>query len=154
MAFLFSFFIFFAFSGPEGKLQSIEFSNGSLLKVEVARTEKQKTRGLMGRTRLPENQGMLFVFKKPQKLLFWTKKTYIPLSLGFFDRNYVLREIHFMQPQSIMERNPKINTYKSSCLCQYAIEVNRGWFFRNKIKIGDRFWIKKSGKKAIKSKKS
>ena len=142
MTFLNSFFVFFVFSSPGRKFQDVKFSNGTLLKVEIARTKKEKTQGLMGRTHLPENQGMLFIFERPQKLSFWTKGTYIPLSLGYFDKNYVLKEIHFMEPQNLMEKNPKINTYKSSCHCQYAMEVNRGWFSKNKIKIGDQFLIK------------
>ncbi len=145
--FLSLFFVFFVFPDSGKKLQTVQFSNGSLLKVEIAHTEKEKAKGLMGKTHLPGNQGMLFIFKNPRKLLFWTKKTYIPLSIGYFDENHVLREIHFMEPQNIMERNPEINTYQSSCLCQYAIEVNRGWFMKNNIGIGDRFSIRRPKKK-------
>lgn len=147
MIFINLFFVFFAISEPEKKLETLQFTNGSLLKVEVANTENEKATGLMGRTYLPRNQGMLFIFKEPKKLFFWTKNTYISLSIGFFDENYILKEIHFMKPQNMMELNSKINSYQSSCHCQYAIEVNRGWFLRNKIKIGDRFLIKKSKEK-------
>ncbi len=147
MIFLTSLFIFFAFPGSGRKLQTVQFNNGSLLKVEIARTEEEKARGLMDKTHLAEDQGMLFVFKKPKKLFFWTKKTYIPLSIGYFDKDRVLKEVHFMKPQNMMERDPKINTYSSSCQCQYAIEVNRGWFRKNKIKPGDWFSIKKPKKK-------
>lgn len=141
------FFTFFIIPDSRDKLQTVRFSNGSLLKVEIAHTEKEKAKGLMERTYLPKDQGMLFIFKNPRKLLFWTKKTYIPLSIGYFDENYVLKEIHFMEPQNMMERHPEVNTYQSSCRCQYAIEVNRGWFVKNKIKIGDRFSIRKPNKK-------
>lgn len=141
-------FIFFGISDSGKKLETLQFSNGSLLKVEVARTEEEKVKGLMGRTYLPRNQGMLFIFKKPKKLVFWTKNTYISLSIGFFDKNYVLKEIHFMEPQDMMKLNSKINSYQSSCRCQYAVEVNRGWFLKNKIKIGDHFLIQKPNKKS------
>ena len=151
MIFLISLFVFFAFPDSGKKLQTVQFSNGSLLKVEVVRTEEEKARGLMDRTHLPENQGMLFIFKEPKKLFFWTKKTYIPLSLGYFDKNYILKEVHFMKPQNMMEQNPEINTYSSSYQCQYAIEVNKGWFLKNKIKIGDQFSIRKPKKKSNKT---
>ena len=147
MIFLNLFFIFFIVPVSGEKLQTLQFSNGSTLKVEVARTEKEKAKGLMEKTSLPENQGMLFIFKKPQKLFFWTKKTYLSLSIGFFDKDYVLKEIHFMEPQNMMKLNSKVNTYQSSCQCQYAIEVNREWFLRNKVKIGDRFSIQKPKEK-------
>ena len=134
--------VFLFLSTAEGKFYKINFNNEKTLNVEVALTNRERARGLMDRKYLPENHGMLFVFKEPQVLVFWTKRTYIALDIGFFDKNRVLREIHSMEPQNMVEKNPKINVYKSSCLCQYAIEVNRGWFKKNKIKIGDHFLLK------------
>src|SRR3546814_13588706 len=51
--------------------------------VEVARTDAEQDRGLMFRTSLPENGGMLFPFKKPRIGRFWMKNTLIPLDMIF-----------------------------------------------------------------------
>jgi hypothetical protein len=53
------------------------------LQVEIARTEKERARGLMRRRSLPDGKGMLFVFERDQILSFWMKDTLIPLSIAF-----------------------------------------------------------------------
>ncbi len=54
-----------------------------LFNVEVARTEEEQDRGLMFRTSLPEDGGMIFPFKKPRIGSFWMKNTLIPLDMIF-----------------------------------------------------------------------
>lgn len=51
--------------------------------VEVARTDEEQAKGLMFRTSLPENGGMLFPFAKPKYASFWMKNTLIPLDMVF-----------------------------------------------------------------------
>jgi len=51
--------------------------------VEVARTDEEQDRGLMFRTSLPEDGGMIFPFKKPRIGSFWMKNTLIPLDMFF-----------------------------------------------------------------------
>jgi uncharacterized membrane protein (UPF0127 family) len=51
--------------------------------VEVARTEAEQDRGLMFRTSLPADGGMIFPFEKPRIGIFWMKNTLIPLDMFF-----------------------------------------------------------------------
>jgi uncharacterized protein len=51
--------------------------------VEVARTPAEQAQGLMNRTSLPANGGMLFPFPKPKYASFWMKNTFIPLDMIF-----------------------------------------------------------------------
>ena len=51
--------------------------------VEIARTPEEQAKGLMFRTSLPENGGMLFPFEKPRFASFWMKNTLIPLDMFF-----------------------------------------------------------------------
>jgi hypothetical protein len=51
--------------------------------VEVARTEAQQEQGLMGRTELAADRGMLFPFSAPKFAAFWMKNTLIPLDMLF-----------------------------------------------------------------------
>lgn len=51
--------------------------------VEVAHTEAEQQRGLMFRTSLPADGGMVFPFAKPRFASFWMKNTLIPLDMIF-----------------------------------------------------------------------
>lgn len=144
------FLIPFALAKLEKK--SIHFSNGKSLSVEVAQSSSDRQKGLMGRTELKENTGMLFVFKRPQQLSFWMKNTYIPLSIGFFDENKKLFDIQKMEPvKSVMDQDVK--HYRSRGRAKYALEVNQGWFARNGIKKGMTFQFLKMPKAKPQKKK-
>lgn len=98
------------------------------LRLEWADTYKERQQGLMDRTRLSENAGMMFVFETPKTYCFWMKNTLIPLSVGFIDAQGKLVQINDMQPKSLQH-----HCAKQPIL--YALEVNQGWFERNNVKI-------------------
>ena len=110
-----------------------------IIQVEIADTQRKRTRGLMYRkSPLLKDQGMLFVFPSSQVLSFWMKNTYIPLSIGFFNSKKELLEVQEMHPESILLIEPR-KTYKSRLPAKYALEMNKGWFSKNKIKLGTKF---------------
>jgi uncharacterized protein len=103
---------------------------GTHLKAEVADTPESLSNGLMYRSALPEEQGMLFILGPAEQASFWMKNTKIPLSIGFIDGNAILREEHDMQPFD--ERTTRSAT---NDIC-YALEVNQGWFQKHHIDPG------------------
>ncbi len=113
------------------KIQKIIIHNKKLI-VEIADTPKAHQRGLMFRKSLADNHGMLFIFEYREILSFWMKNTYIPLDIGFFDENKKLIEYHTMKPRSL-------DSTTSSKEAKYALEVNKNWFKKNKIKKGMKF---------------
>lgn len=110
---------------------------GKVLRVELAKTSAEHAHGLMFRFRLPEDEGMLFIFESEDRRSFWMKNTYIDLSIGYFNKEKVLVDIQEMKGTSVMESMPP--SYPSAKPAMYALEMTKGWFTKNKIKIGDRF---------------
>ncbi|HEV3477076.1 MAG TPA: DUF192 domain-containing protein, partial [Rubrobacteraceae bacterium] len=103
------------------------------VQVEIADTDPERQRGLMGRTALPEDQGMLFVFGGEQELSFWMKNTLIPLSIAYIDSEGRIVDI---QDMKTLDDDPP--HYVSAEPARYALEVNQGFFEERGIEVGDR----------------
>jgi len=100
------------------------------LHVEVAESFYEHARGLMYRTHLAPDSGMLFVFEKPETLSFWMLNTLIPLDIAFLDSNFVIIDIKHGRP---LDTTP----IKSSKPCLYALETNLNYFKKHQVKTGD-----------------
>lgn len=107
------------------------------IQVEVADSDEKRSYGLMFRETMPDNVGMLFIFDNEAPRSFWMKNTLIPLSIAYFDRDKILREIIDMEPAPLGTARPK--SYPSRTNSMFALEMNRGWFERNEIRPGVRF---------------
>lgn len=102
------------------------------LKIEIADTPDLQQQGLMFRKNLPNDQGMLFKFRRPQRLSFWGLNTYLPLDIAFIDEDGVIESIERIKPMSM-----KMVVSQSS-RCNRAIETNEGFFKYHGIKPGDK----------------
>ncbi len=121
---------------PQFKKEYIQLGQKKI-SVEIAETNQQLEYGLMHRTSLKEDQGMLFIFKDEQILSFWMKNTLIDLSIGYFSRKKVLNEVIEMKSTSLLQTN--FPSYPSQQPAMYALEMNKGWFSKNKIKTKTAF---------------
>jgi uncharacterized membrane protein (UPF0127 family) len=100
------------------------------VKVELARTEAERQRGLMFRQKLDGGTGMLFLFEHMSRLSFWMKNTYIPLDMLFFDDKKKLLYIEEnAEPLTTNARGPDFDT-------QYVLEVPGGWCKSQGIEVG------------------
>ncbi|MDC7126414.1 MAG: DUF192 domain-containing protein [Spirochaetales bacterium] len=104
--------------------------NGINIDAEIADTQEARQTGLMNRKSMEDNHGMLFIFDRDQKLSFWMKNTYIPLSVAYVSSEGVIMEIHDMHPESLRPVD-SVNSVR------YALEMNQGWFEKNHIEPGD-----------------
>ncbi len=103
--------------------------------VEVARTPAQIEQGLKYRRRLPKDRGMLFIFPRPAERSFWMKDTLIPLSIAFIDRKGRIIDIRDMEPDGGGKSHSPGRPFL------HALEMNRGWFEKNNVRVGDRLDI-------------
>ena len=121
-------------SSPASGTVRIGASGGSVeVEVEVADDMEEMQKGLMGRTALAEDAGMLFVYPEERELSFWMKDTLIPLSIAFMDAEGRIVDIQDMK--ALDDRPPH---YTSAEPARYALEVNEGFFDERGVEVGDR----------------
>ncbi len=120
-------------SAPEGStIIAITGSTGerSEVEVEIADDQAEQRRGLMERTELAENAGMLFVFDREEPRSFWMRNTLIPLSIAYIASDGRIVDIQNMQPLDE-------TSHPSAAPAQYALEVNQGFFAERGIEVGN-----------------
>lgn len=127
--------------------------------LDVATTPDQLKWGLMGRTTLPTDGGMLFDFHASKPLTFWMFNCLVDMSVAFLDEEHVIREIHDMlaYPEEMDKTRPVKNVadlalypsddpavvfFKDKAVTsflpsRYAFEVAKGWFAKHHVEPGD-----------------
>jgi uncharacterized membrane protein (UPF0127 family) len=111
---------------------------GQQIMLEVARTPQQQAMGLMYRTSLAPDRGMLFAFVPPQPVNFWMKNTLIPLDMVFL-RDGQVKAIAENVPPCTTEPCP---TYGSKVAIDQVIELRGGRAAELGLKVGDRVNVK------------
>lgn len=104
---------------------------GHQLQAEYADTFLQRQRGLMGRSELASDSGMLFRFDEVRRHCLWMKDTPLPLSAAFFDEDGVLVDVIDLEPF-----NTEIRCSKRPA--RYALEMDQGWFAERGVGRGTR----------------
>lgn len=108
------------------------------LTVEVARRLAERAQGLMGRERLPQDAGMLFLYDRtqPSRNGFWMYRTLIPLDIAFIDEAGRIVDIRRMVPcESEAARECPVT--RPDAPYRAALEVNAGVFEAHGIAVGD-----------------
>jgi uncharacterized membrane protein (UPF0127 family) len=100
------------------------------LEAELALSDLQQQTGMMFRTNLAENAGMLFVRPVPESASFWMMNCPLPLSAAYIDPEGVILEIHDFQPH-----NTNAVVSKSDRV-QFVLETSQGWFGRHNVTTG------------------
>lgn len=120
---------------PPGPAVVIDTATGSVrVRVEIVDTPAARERGLMGRTELAEDAGMLFAWDEDTAGSFWMKDTPLPLSIAFIAADGGIVRILDMDPcpaDPCPVYDPRAN-YRS------ALEVRQGALARWGVREGDR----------------
>ena len=91
------------------------------IEAEVAATPGSRQTGMMQRTIMAPQRGMLFVFPEVAAHCMWMRNTLLPLSVAFLDEKGRIINIEDMQPRSD-------DSHCAAKPARYALEMNLGWF--------------------------
>lgn len=102
------------------------------IQVYVARSDEERSLGLMHRRDMPENEGMLFMCDERDVQKFWMKDTPLPLSIAFLEEDGTVLKIADLQPHALEAES-------SEHPVRFVLEVNQGWFDERGLGPGTRF---------------
>ena len=117
-------------------LTAAEATNGATkIEAEVARTDRAREKGLMFRTAMGEDHGMLFEMGAHLVHTFWMKNTCLPLDMLFLDEDGTI--------VGLLENVPTLNLEGRAvgCPSSYVLEMNAGWARRHGVKAGQKITL-------------
>lgn len=134
LLFFLGLFIIFCLFYPKKmkNLKKIKIGNALIL-VEIADNPKKREKGLSGRNFLPQNQGMLFIFEKPDYWSFWMKDMKFPLDFVWIRGNKIVEitenvKVEDFQPPNLLRPKKPVDK---------VLELNSGMVKKLKIKPND-----------------
>lgn len=101
------------------------------LDIEIADTREDITQGMMYRTQMAENRGMLFLMEDTKIQSFWMLNTLIPLDIIFLDEEGRIINIAADTPPKSIE------SVSSTAPARYVLEVNGGYAAKKGLQAGD-----------------
>lgn len=115
---------------PQLDLQRVQIGAGMYqIDAQVAATPLEQQIGLMFRKEMPQQEGMLFVFKQPSTQCFWMKNTLLPLTAAFVADDGRIVNLVDMKPQTL-------DSHCSEEPVRFVLEMNQGWFAKKNIRKG------------------
>lgn len=119
-----------------GKITVPQAKGAPTLDVEVADTPVTEERGLMYRTKLGAEKGMIFKWPNERIRTFWMHNTCLPLDMLFVAEDGTI--------VGLLEQVPTLNDRPRQVRCPaaYVLEVNAGWSRRHGVKPGMKLDIK------------
>jgi len=112
------------------QLTTIELKIGIYrIEAELADTSVARQTGLMYRSFLPTNSGMLFVIEEKGIHCFFMRNTKVALSIAFIDDDGKIVNISDMEPETQNNHCPRSSV-------RYALEMNQKWFAQRAIGPG------------------
>lgn len=125
---------------PLAKKETLKAKLGqSILNLEVSDTSEEKTKGLMFRNTMGENNGMLFIFDNADSRSFWMKNTHMSLDIIWLDSDAKVLGVkkNAIPCRDLDRTQQNCPLYRSQEKVKYVLEVNAGWFDKNNIKVKD-----------------
>lgn len=108
--------------------------------VTLAKTQEEKQIGLSKHTSLPETEGMVFSFEKPDYYLFWMRDMKIPIDIIYIKNNKIVSIFENMQPPQPGNKNPEV--IKPEEPSDTVLEIQAGLSSKYSFKKGDEVKLK------------
>jgi uncharacterized membrane protein (UPF0127 family) len=102
---------------------------GKTLQVEVAHSRETRKIGLMGRTSIPADGGMLFVFPEDQHVSMWMKNTLVDLTAAFIDARGSVVNIEHMHRKTL-------TSHRSGEPVRFVLEISSDSLLAKDISVG------------------
>ena len=118
-------------TNAQPRLPTLKLQVGNqIVTAELCRRQLEINTGMMFRTNMVEDEGMLFALPYSRQASFYMKNTLVPLSVAYIDIDGRILELHDLQP---LNETP---VYSSSFRVRYALEMKQGWFARKGVLPG------------------
>lgn len=119
-------------------IKSIKIA-GQNIKVELAISEAEKSKGLSARQGLADNEGMLFIFENPNKYSFWMKDMKFPIDIIWLASSESEGgeevKVVYIKKDARLESYPE--TFSPDKNAKYILEISSGFSEKNNLKVGD-----------------
>jgi uncharacterized membrane protein (UPF0127 family) len=112
------------------------FPDGTKISALLRITPQEQATGMMYRTSLPKDEGMLFLHVTEERRSYWMYQCEIPLDIIWMDRNRRIVEMAKGAPpcREVAERCP---SYGGTQPSQYVLEVAAGVADAHNLRVGD-----------------
>jgi len=118
-------------TNAQPRLTTLKLQVGNqIVTAELCRRPLEIMTGMMFRTNMLEDEGMLFALPFPQQASFYMKNTLVPLSVAYIDPEGRILELHDLKP--LDETAISARTYR----VLYVLEMKQGWFERHGVVPG------------------
>lgn len=107
--------------------------DNSCVEVEIATTPEERRIGLMSRTSLSEDGGMLFIFDKERVQKFWMKNMFIPIDIMWIDSKGMIIHID----KNVMPCGEYCKPFGPELSAKFALELNGRYADRHNVNVGD-----------------
>lgn len=127
-------------TGParaEGVMPVARIGKANVVRLEVAHSQEEITRGLMYRTSLPDDAGMVFIFHPAQSVQFWMYHTLIPLDMLFIRDGKIIKIATNVPPCRSENPGDCARYPEAPALVSEVVEVNGGWCRKHGVVEGD-----------------
>jgi uncharacterized membrane protein (UPF0127 family) len=117
------------------KTSDLTLPGGQVIKIETMIEAEDLARGLMFRTSLAPDQGMLFVHPTPGTYRYWMYQVLIPLDIVWMDNDRKIIQV-VVNAQPCKTEKDKCVQYASSKPTRYVLELAGGMAKKYNLKLG------------------